>query len=144
MFLSQQCRPVALFICSEASSKADSRARVFILNRQHEAARVDAAVYDLVGSSRIDNIVCMFCKLSRDGANMLLCDSCNGGVHFYCGPAPFHELPTEAHYYQCIYCVRFGGSYHPVLEGALGLTQACLQMELGQCGVWIHCPGCIW
>jgi hypothetical protein len=30
-----------------------------------------------------------------------------------------------------------------VFEGALGLTQACLQMELGQCGVWIHCPGCI-
>jgi hypothetical protein len=61
---------------------------------------------------------------------MLLCDSCNGGVHFYCGPAPFHELPAEAHFFQCVYCVRFSGSFHPASNRPPPAASELLQSQI--------------
>jgi len=70
-------------------------------------------MHGLTGDAWIESIRCMYCHQPSDGEAMMLCDSCNGGAHFYCGPAPFAQLPPAAAYYQCIYCARFGGAYHP-------------------------------
>jgi len=43
----------------------------------------------------------------------MLCDGCGSGCHFYCGPAPFSQLPAEADFWLCIFCARFGDSFHP-------------------------------
>lgn len=85
----------------------------------------------LTGDSWIESIRCMFCHLKRDGKSMMLCDSCNGGVHYYCGPAPFAQLPPEAEYYQCVYCARYGGAYHPSSNRPPPASSEVIQAGIG-------------
>lgn len=93
--------------------------------------RIDAAMRGLTGNAWIENIRCMFCKLKRDGKSMMLCDSCNGGAHYYCGPAPFAQLPPEAEYFQCIYCARYGGSFHPASNRPPPASSEVIQASIG-------------
>ncbi|KAJ3179175.1 hypothetical protein HDU87_003133 [Geranomyces variabilis] len=41
-----------------------------------------------------DNVVCHVCKIDKDDASVLLCDSCDIAVHSYCSDPPLEGIPV--------------------------------------------------
>ena len=70
-----------------------------------ETRRVDMATRGLVDGDWLASIACMFCRHPGDSKNMLLCDLCGGGCHWYCGPAPSARLPpSDGTLWLCTFC----------------------------------------
>ena len=69
--------------------------------------RTATASRDLVGNDWVARIACRWCKSRHDDKNMLLCDSCGAGSHFYCGPLASPALPPDdGTLWICVYCSR--------------------------------------
>ena len=63
------------------------------------------ATRGLVGDDWLASIACMICRNPGDSKNLLLCDLCGGGLHYYCGPVPSAHLPpNDGSLWFCMYC----------------------------------------
>jgi len=74
---------------------------------EREAASVGATSAGVaVGGDWLHEIRCLWCKGNHDPDNIMLCDACNAGCHYKCGPAPFDSMPPETDHWLCAFCAR--------------------------------------
>jgi hypothetical protein len=72
-----------------------------------ESRRLAMAARGLSGSDWLASVACRWCRSTKDETNMLLCDGCGAGSHFYCGPLATEVLPPDDEsLWTCVFCTR--------------------------------------
>jgi hypothetical protein len=72
-----------------------------------EERRVAMASRGLTEDEWVASVSCRWCRSRHDESNMLLCDSCGAGCHYYCGPVALTALPPDdGTLWLCLFCTR--------------------------------------
>ncbi|KAJ3161012.1 Methyl-CpG-binding domain-containing protein 9 [Geranomyces variabilis] len=69
------------------------RSRQFTADTAIPQAPVPMDLDGVAAPEQDDSVVCHVCKINKDDASVLLCDSCDIAVHTYCSDPPLESIP---------------------------------------------------